>query len=104
MWAKHAPGTVNSLPFASLLSTRQSNTRDKLRGAHDPMMVLGGNDTVATGLYHAPLRLHPPLVSFIALFGSLRICPVCRMIPLLAARSPAYDDGPENRMPASEER
>ena len=47
----------------------QPNTRDKLRGAHDPTMVLQHHDTVATAAYHAPLRLQPPLVSFIALFG-----------------------------------
>ena len=33
-------------------------------------MVLGGSRTVATGPHHAPLRLPPPLVSFIALFDS----------------------------------
>jgi len=33
-------------------------------------MVLGASDTLAVAVYHAPLRLHPPLVSFIALFGS----------------------------------
>ena len=45
------------------------NTRDKLRGAHPSTKVLGGSGTVATGSYQAPPRLHPPLVSFIALFG-----------------------------------
>ena len=52
-----------------IANSRPPNTRDKLRGAHDRTMVLGAGTTVAAAAYHAPLRLHPPLVSFIALFG-----------------------------------
>ena len=36
-------------------------------------MVLGGSDPVAANPYHAPLPLHPPLVSFIALLGTVGI-------------------------------
>jgi len=36
-------------------------------------MVLGGSDAVAAAPYHAPLRLHPPLVSFIALFDGAAV-------------------------------
>ena len=51
-------------------------------------MVLGGSDSVAADPYHAPLRLDPPLVSFIALFGSRAVrLPLCRAC--LAVRSPA---------------
>jgi len=59
------------------------NTRDKLRGAHDPTMALGGSEPVAAHLYHAPLRLHPPLVSFIALFdGAVALCTLPLRWPL----------------------
>ena len=47
------------------------NTRDKLRGARSSTLVLQKSDPVATRAYHASLRLQPPLVSFIALFGSV---------------------------------
>ena len=51
-------------------------------------MVLGGSDSVAADPYHAPLRLDPPLVSFIALFGSRAVrLPLCRACH--AVRSPA---------------
>ena len=36
-------------------------------------MALGGSDSVAGCPHQAPLRLHPPLVSFIALLGSPKV-------------------------------
>ena len=67
---------VHSTHHARILaavSTSLSNTRDKLRGARDRSMVLGGSDPVAADLHHAPPRLQPPLVSFIALLGGAAI-------------------------------
>ena len=51
-------------------------------------MVLRNRDSVAARGYHAPPRLQPPLVSFIASFGSRAVrLPLCRAC--LAVRSPA---------------
>ena len=52
-------------------------------------MVLGGSDTVATGPYHAPPRLQPPLVSFIALLGGV-LRPALRL-PVRLLAQPAGD-------------
>ena len=49
------------------------NTRDKLRGARSSTLALGTSEIMATSPYHAPLRLHPPLVSFIALFDGAAV-------------------------------
>ena len=47
------------------------NTRDKLRGARSSTLVLRDGKSVAANPYHTPLRLRPPLVSFIALFDGM---------------------------------
>ena len=47
-----------------------SNTRDKLRGAHDPRTPHDGCPAAERTDYHAPHLHHPPLGSFIALFAS----------------------------------
>ncbi len=70
--AKESSDYVAGSPFPSLLLTRPSNTRDQLRGVHDPTLVHA--DRADHG---ASTRLQPPLVSCIALLGGtphLRAC------------------------------
>jgi hypothetical protein len=59
-------------------TARPPNTRDKLRGARSRANVHGGSPAAVLAVYHAPPRYQPPLVSFIALFGSLANCPSVR--------------------------
>jgi hypothetical protein len=75
-WATEAPDTVAASPFASLLPTRPSNTRDQLRGAHDlPWFTMtAGHD----GPRPTPRQLHRVVRQPISHAGALAL--PCRAV------------------------
>ena len=100
--------TLPSLPLAAWPSPAPSldlpNTRDKLRGARTSTQVLETSGTVATTGYHRRSPSKPPLVSFIALLGSVVMLPElpCRADQAVNSPAPQNDCPNTNAVPNSD--